>query len=150
EHRELAVGGERVGDLAELLADHVELVLLASDGEQRARVYLGELLHYDWEIPEKSSSLSASSTSRRWSASSSVLRVTFSVAMIVRSATSRRRSSSARLVATSISRCARLVASATVSRPRSLASFSWTSADWRARCTISSACSRACFVRSRY
>src|SRR5205807_8123293 len=137
EHRELAVGGERVGDLAELLADHVELVLLASDGEQRARVYLGELLHYDWEIPEKSSDLRASSTSRRWSAASSVLRVTFSVAMIVRSATSRRRSSSARLVAASMSRSARFCASASVSLPCCLASFSWTSAAWRARVTIS-------------
>ena len=55
---------------------------------------------------EKSSSPSASSTSRFWSASVSDLRVTFSVAMIVRSATSRRMSSSARLVAASISRSA--------------------------------------------
>ena len=43
--------------------------------------------------PDRSSSLRASSTSRRWSSLSSALRVTFSVAMMVRSATSRRRSS---------------------------------------------------------
>ncbi len=96
EHRQLAVGVERVGELGELLAQLVELALLARDLEQRARVYLGQLLHQllgAAESSEKSSSPSASSTSRFWSASSSVLRVTFSVAMIVRSATSRRMSS---------------------------------------------------------
>ncbi len=78
--------------------------------EQRAGVYLGELLHQfcaaSEAMPEKSISLSASSTSRRWSASLRVLRVTFSVARIVRSATSLRMSSSARLVAASMSRSA--------------------------------------------
>ena len=59
---------------AELLAQLVELALLARDLEQRAGVDLGELLHQllrrsRTEIAEKSSSASASSTSRRWSAS---------------------------------------------------------------------------------
>ena len=45
EHRQLAVGVQRVGELAELLAQLVELALLARDLEQRAGVYLGELLH---------------------------------------------------------------------------------------------------------
>ena len=45
EHRQLAALVERVGELAELLAQQVQLVLFAGDLEQRARVYLGELLH---------------------------------------------------------------------------------------------------------
>ncbi len=89
--------------------------------EQRARVDGGDLFHsvgtsagrpvlrakivFDvrshetpapLEIDEKSSSPSASSTRRFWSSGVSALRVTFSVARIVRSATSSRISSSAR------------------------------------------------------
>ena len=45
EHRELAVLVQRVGELAELLAQHVELALLEGDLEQRAGIDLGELLH---------------------------------------------------------------------------------------------------------
>ena len=154
EHRKFAVLGQRVGHLIELFAQQVELLLIAGGLEQRARIDLGELLHQllaaPEDRPEKSSSPSASSTSLRWSASSSVLRVTFSVAMIVRSATSLRRSSSARLVAVSMSRSARCAASASSSRPRSLASLSCDSAVWRACWTISSDWDRASFSRSRY
>ena len=65
EHRQLAVLIERVGELAELLAQLIQLALVARDLEQRAGVYLGELLHQLFEeIVEKSSSPSASSTSR--------------------------------------------------------------------------------------
>src|SRR5437763_1499911 len=71
---------------------------------------------------EKSSSRSASSTSRRWSAPSSALRVTFSAASTVSSATSERSSRSARRVASSISRAARALPSAAISRARSRAS----------------------------
>src|SRR6516165_4435681 len=130
EHRQLAVARQCVRELAELLADLVQLPVLAGDVEERAAIYPGELLHQFCVAPgerlEKSSSLSACSTSLRWSSSSSVLRVTFSVAMIVRSATSWRMSSSARWVAAWISRSARWVASAITSWPRSLASCSWT------------------------
>src|ERR1019366_6724183 len=154
EHCQLAMLVQRIGELGELLAQLVELALLAGDLEQRACVDLGELLHQlcvaSAEIAEKSSSLSASSTSLRWSASVSVLRVTFSVAMIVRSATSLRMSSRARLVAVSMSRSALRAASASISWPCSLASCSCDSAAWRARWTISSACARASFSRSRY
>src|SRR6516165_8730813 len=154
EHRQLAVASQGVGELAELLADLVQLSVRTGGLEQRAAIYPGELLHQFCDAPderlEKSSSLSASSTSLRWSSSLSVLRVTFSVAMIVRSATSLRMSSSARWVAVSISRSARLAASVTTPWPCSLASFSWVSAAWRARWTISSAWPRASFRRSRY
>src|SRR4029079_3155163 len=91
--RKLAVLLERVGELAELILDQVELVVLPGDLEQRPRVDLCDLLHYRSRSPEraeKSSSPRASSTRRRWSASSSDLRVTFSVASTVRSATSAR------------------------------------------------------------
>ena len=96
----------RVGELAELLVDLVELVLLLGDLEQRVGVYAGDLLHRPSSAPpiaplparaEKSTSASASSTSRFWSSSSSDLRVTFSVASTVRSATSLRICSSERL-----------------------------------------------------
>ena len=45
EHRQLAVLVQRVGELAELLAQLVELAVLAGDLEQRAGVYAGQLLH---------------------------------------------------------------------------------------------------------
>src|SRR6516165_9400957 len=154
EHRQLAVGSQGVGELAQLLADLLQLAMLTGHLEQRAAIYAGELLHQFCDASadrlEKSSSSSACSTSLRWSASSSVLRVTFSVAITVKSATSLRMSSSARWVAAWISRSARLVASATSSWPCSLASCSWTSAAWRARWTISSDWLRASFRRSRY
>ena len=116
EHGQLAVGVQRVGELAELLAQLVELALLARDLEQRAGVYLGELLHQLFDAPEEIErevelARAPPRTSRFWSAESSVLRVTFSVASTVRSATSLRMSSSARCVAASMSRSARLAAS---------------------------------------
>src|SRR5207247_7525397 len=45
EHLEVAVLGEGVRELAELLADLVELVLLLRDLEERPRVDLGDLFH---------------------------------------------------------------------------------------------------------
>src|SRR3954447_20491341 len=87
---------------------------------------------------------------RRWSASSSVLRVTFSVASTVRSATSRRIWSRARRVSCSMSRRVCCMSS---SRDcfASVTASSWTfSAERRARTTMSSACSRASRSRSRY
>src|SRR4051794_6760566 len=87
---------------------------------------------------------------RRWSASSSVLRVTFSVASTVRSATSFRICWSARWVSCWMSR---RVCSISSSRDclASTTASSWTySADRRARTTMSSACSRASRRRSRY
>src|SRR5262245_44506281 len=132
EHPQLAVALQGVRELAQLLAQLVQLSVCAGHLEQRAAIYPGQLLHQFCDAPEetfeKSSSLSACSTSLRWSSSSSVLRVTFSVAMIVRSATSLRMSSSARCVAASISRSARLEASVRKPWPWSLASFSWVSA----------------------
>ena len=94
---------------AELLAHVVELVLLLGDLEQRARVDLGDLLHgaqlrRSLRAPRSRARSSASSTSRFWSSSSSVLRVTFSVARTVRSATSPRISWIARRVSASMSR----------------------------------------------
>src|SRR4051794_24995897 len=87
---------------------------------------------------------------RRWSSSSSDLRVIFSVAVTVRSATSLRSSSSARRVSCSMSRradasiCSRCcAASAFVSSLRFSAAL-------RARATMSSACSRASRSRPRY
>ena len=112
EHLQLAVLRQRVGELAELLVDLVELVVLLRDLEQRPRVDLGDLFHLLVPAPaarrrraaEKSTSDSASWISRRWSSPSSDLRVTFSVASTVRSATSLRISSSARRVSCSMSR----------------------------------------------
>ena len=92
---------------------------------------------------EKSSSLRASSTRRRWSPSSSDLRVTFSVARTVRSATSLRISWIARRVSASMSRRVCSSISSRASLDASLASRSWTSAALRARATISSAWWRA-------
>src|SRR5918997_2561208 len=98
----------------------------------------------------KSSSDTASSTSRRWSASVSVLRVTFSVARIVRSATSARISWIARRVSTWMSRRACSSSSSRRLRPAATASASCCSPALRARATISSACWRAAVSRSRY
>ena len=95
EHASWRFSSSASANCAELLADLVQRVVLVRDLEQRARVDLGDLLH-DLVLvlrrPSalKSSSPSASSTRRRWSSSVSVLRVTFSVASTVRSATSLR------------------------------------------------------------
>jgi hypothetical protein len=128
--------------------------VLGRDLEQRAGVDLGDLLDgsfcrspLSWL---KSSSPSASSTSRRWSSASSALRVTFSVAMIVRSATSARISWIARRVSASMSRrvCSR--SSSRLTLACSSDSRSWTSPALRARATISSAWARASRSRWRY
>ena len=155
EHLQLAVLVERVGELAELLADVVELVLLLRDLEQRARVDRGDLFHGASRAPspdsaEKSSSASASSTSRCWSSSVSVLRVTFSVARTVRSATSLRISWIARRVSASMSRRVCSISSSRLRLASSSDSRSCSSPALRARATISSACSRASLRRSRY
>ena len=82
-----------------------------ADLEQRARVDLGDLLHSAAAVPFRAGAAPRSRprrapprSSRRWSSSSSDLRVTFSVASTVRSATSLRISSSARRVSASMSR----------------------------------------------
>ena len=98
----------------------------------------------------KSTSLSASSTRRRWSSAVSDLRVTFSVASTVRSATSRRICSSERRVSASMSRFAAATSSSRFSLPEAVASASAVSAALRARAMISSACSRASASRPRY
>src|SRR5918997_2153637 len=98
----------------------------------------------------KSSSDTASSTRRRWSSSVSVLRVTFSVARIVRSATSARISWIARRVSVSMSLRACSSSSSRRRRPSATASASCCSPALRARATISSACWRAAVRRSRY
>ena len=133
EHRELAVVVHRVGERAELLADLVERVVLG----RRPRTARARRPGRSPPSPTlsllgpgasalKSSSDSASSTRRRWSSSVSVLRVTFSVASTVRSATSRRISWIARRVSASMSR---RVCSISCSR-WALAS-SWASRSWR-------------------
>src|SRR5207302_4572347 len=45
EDLQVAVRADRVRELVELLVDQIELVVLACDREQRARVHLGQLLH---------------------------------------------------------------------------------------------------------
>src|SRR5829696_7741458 len=157
EHLQLAVAGERVGELAELLAQDVDLVLLERGLEQGAGVDGGDLLHQrsprSSRPPEraaKSSSATASSTRRRWSSAVSVLRVTFSVAMIVRSATSARISWIARRVSASMSRRACSSSSSRRCLPAATASACCCSPALRARATISSACWRAAVRRSRY
>src|SRR5680860_112918 len=101
-------------------------------------------------MAEKSTSLSASSIRRRWSASSSDLRVTFSVAMTVRSATSLRISSSARRVSASMSLRVDSSSSSRYSLAAPFASSMCESAALRERATMSSACSRASLSRARY
>ena len=156
EHLQLAGLVERVGELAELLADLVELVLLLRDLEQRAGVDGGDLLHgasRRSDRPDsaaKSSSDSASSTSRFWSSSVSVLRVTFSVASTVRSATSLRISWIARRVSCSMSRRVCAIISSRLRLASATTSASLFSAVLRARATISSAWPRASCSRSRY
>src|SRR3954467_3624610 len=98
----------------------------------------------------KSSSASASSTRRFWSAESSDLRVTFSVASTVRSATSARICWMARRVSASMSRRVCSIISSRLVRASARVSFSLASAVRRARATISSAWERASDSRSRY
>src|SRR3954451_9404732 len=98
----------------------------------------------------KSSSASASSTSRFWSAESSDLRVTFSVASTVRSATSARICWIARRVSCSMSRRVCSTISSRLWRAPASVSCSACSAVRRARETISSAWPRASESRSRY
>ena len=76
--------------------------------------------------------------------------MTFSVAAIVRSATSRRISPSARRVSCSISRRVCSIISSRCFLASDFDSSAKRSDDWRARWTMSSACSRASFSRSRY
>ena len=68
EQLQLAVLFQRVGELTELLAQLLHLALLLGHLEQRATVYLGQLLHQlllaPDDRPEKSSSPSASATRR--------------------------------------------------------------------------------------
>ena len=159
EDRQLAVLLERVGDLAELLADDVELVVLLGDLEQRARVDLGDLLHGSSAPPsvslaesvEKSSSPRASSTRRRWSSS---------VERLARDLLGRQDGEVGDLVADLLDRAPRLgldVAArllqqllALVHAPPRASRARCSSAALRARATISSACSRASRSRSRY
>src|ERR671919_2432907 len=151
EHLELARLGEGVGERAELIAHLVELVLVLGDLEQRTRVDHGDLFHQRSSASEaKSSSASASSTSRLWSASVSVLRVTFSVASTVRSATSARISWIARRVSASMSRRVCSIISSRLERAAARISPSAASPVLRARETISSAWPRASASRSRY
>ena len=147
---------ERVRELVQLVVHAVEHAGLVGRLEERTRVDLGDLLHptsrplASLDSAEKSTSPSASSTSRRWSSSVSDLRVTFSVAATVRLATSRRISSSERRVSASMSRRAAAISS---SRCWVACAFdsSWSdSAALRARATMSSDCSRASFRRARY
>src|SRR3954454_19082340 len=158
-HLQIAVFGDRIRDLGKLVVHLVELALVAGDLEQSLGVYPRNFLHY-WssELPagdraEKSTSFRASSISRLWSSESSVLRVTFSVASTVRSATSLRIRSSDRLVSISMSRRAAETSSSRLDRPEAAAppASAWAaSAALGARATMLSACSRASLSRSRY
>src|SRR4051795_2642252 len=156
ERLEVLVLAQRVRPDPELLVDLVELAAIHGGLEQRAGVDLTELFHQLLEaLPsganaEKSTSDSASSIRRFWSSPSSDFRATFSVAMIVRFATSLRISSSARRVSASISRRVRSIASWCCFWAFSFDSASNCSAALRERTRMSSACSRASFSRARY
>src|SRR5207248_646323 len=157
EDLEVPVLVELVRELVELLVDPVEHVVLPRHLEERARIDVRDLLHQPADptllrLPspssagdraEKSNSSSASSIRRLWSSPVSVFRATFSVARTVRSATSLRIWSIARLVSLSISRRVRFISSSRVFAASSLASSSRRSPARRARVTMSSACSRA-------
>src|SRR3954454_15780206 len=133
--------GLRGRQLLELLAHGVEPVTLDRCLEQGPRIHAVDHTHFP--LPsrtEKSSSPIASSISRRWSASSSDFRVTFSAAIRLRSATSARICSSARRVSASI--CLR-VSSRRRSRSASVSSRmrrTFDSDTRRASVRISSAC----------
>src|SRR6185437_3817661 len=156
EEEDLQVAGlaERVGELAELAADVVDLALVKGDLEQRPGVDRGDLFHQlprsSPERDAKSSSARASSTRRFWSASVSDLRATFSVASTVRSATSARISWIARRVSASMSRRVCSIISSRLARASARISCSAASPVLRARDTMSSACPRASASRSRY
>ena len=100
ELRQVAALVQRVGELPELLVDRVEDVMVLRDLEQRARVDLGDLLPLGLLHPElvlrgpRRQRAEVELAERlldqpRWSSSVSTLRVTRSVAITVRSATSR-------------------------------------------------------------
>src|SRR6187551_274022 len=101
---ELRARLERVRQLRELVARHVDAVLVARGLEQRARVHAVRDRHQLFEPSraEKSRPCTASCTRRRWSSASSTLPTTRSVASIVRSATSLRIWPIARAVSASI------------------------------------------------
>ena len=160
EDLQLAVAVERVGELAELLADLVELVrppwrprrarrrirgrsppLACSSLRCRSRrrperreVHLGERLLDQLLVVLVVSDL----------------RVSFSVASTVRSATSLRICSSERRVSVSMSLRAAATSSSRLALPSAVASATAASAALRARAAMSSACSRASFRRARY
>src|SRR3954447_17339037 len=123
---QITVFRDRVSDLAELVVDLVQLSLVPGDLEQRLGIYPRDFFHQPplasssapaGDSAEKSTSLRASSIRRLWSSESSVLRVTFSVASRVRSATSLRIRSSERLVSSSMSGRAAATSSSRFSRP---------------------------------
>src|SRR5262249_35986645 len=149
EELHLPVLREGVGELAELVVDRVELSLVLGGAEQSVRVDASDLLHYVRSpLPsrvEKSTSERASSISFLWSSAVRDLRATFSVVSTVRSATSLRICSSERRVSASMSRLAASTSSSRFSLPSSVASCLVVSAAFRARATMSSACSRASF-----
>ena len=109
EHCQLAALVERVGELAELLAHDVELVVLLGDLEQRRARRPGRSLPWPSSAcsplrAEKSSSPSASSTRRCWSSAVERLARDLLGREDVRSATSLRISWIARRVSASMSR----------------------------------------------
>src|SRR5262245_28804371 len=135
EDLEVAIAVDCVGELPQLLADGVEAALLAGDLEQGLGVHAVGVRHLYFSDPErlvKSTSLSASSTRRRWSSAFSDLRVTFSVASTVRSATSLRICWRDRCVSASMSRLACATSSSRFSLPEAVASASAVSAALRA------------------
>ena len=121
EDLQLAVAVDGVGELAQLLLQRVQLAFVAAHLEEGLGVYASGVGHASCfsapESVEKSTSLSASSTSRFWSSAVSDLRVTFSVASTVRSATSWRIWSSERRVSASMSRLAASTSSSRFSLP---------------------------------
>ena len=132
EEEDLQVGGlvDRVGELRRAARGPRRACRCScADLEQRVGVDAGDLLHRlaprssrRRRGREKSTSASASSTRRFWSSSSSDLRVTFSVASTVRSATSLRICSSERRVSVSMSRRAAATSSSRLALPSAVAS----------------------------
>ena len=136
----------------ELVVDPVERVVLLGHLEEGARIDLSDLFHRCLRSAEKSTSSSASWIRRRCSSSSSDMRVTFSVAMTVRFATSLRISSSARRVSASMSLRVDLhqLVAVLLGVRLGLGPRAGLGGPCRARATMSSACSRASFRRARY
>src|SRR5712691_2656681 len=133
------------GEVAELGVNLLQALLLLRGVEQRARIGAMDDGYFTGSCSRavKSRSLIASSISRRWSASSRTLPVTFAVATSVSSATSARICSRARCVSAWIRRCVssrRRCRSASVS---SLTRRRCASATLRASARICSAWPRA-------